>query len=78
MLPIRPATVDDAAVMTDLRREMHDAINGPHPRDWMKSCEEVTLDRLANDPDFYAYVAEDGDNGVVACVTGEIDRKSVV
>ncbi|WP_433888376.1 GNAT family N-acetyltransferase [Streptomyces sp. CA-111067] len=72
MLPIRRATVADAAALTELRAMMHDDINGPHPREWMKACEEVTADRLGNDPDFYAYVAEDGDNGVVACVTGEI------
>lgn len=71
MLPIRPATVADAHVLTELRRIMHDDINGPHPTHWMKECEEVTADRLANDPAFHAYVAEDGGT-VVGCVTGEI------
>ncbi|MER6347553.1 GNAT family N-acetyltransferase [Streptomyces sp. NPDC001595] len=71
MLPIRPATVADAAVLTELRRVMHDTINGPHPTDWMKACEEHTAERLAHDPGFHAYVALDGDT-VVGAATGEV------
>jgi GNAT superfamily N-acetyltransferase len=71
MLPIRPATVADAPALTELRRIMHDAIDGPHPTGWMAACERVTADRLANDPNFHAYVAEDGGT-VAACVTGEV------
>ena len=71
MLPIRAAGPADAKALTELRRVMHDTINGPHPTDWMPACEEMTRARLADDPSFHAYVAED-DGVVVAAVTGEI------
>lgn len=71
MLPIRTATPADAKVLTELRRIMHDDIDGPHPTDWMQACEEMTRVRLAIDPTFHAYVAED-DGTVVAGITGEI------
>lgn len=70
MYPIRPATPADAPALTELRRVMHDTINGPHPTDWMPACERMTRDRLAHDPAFHAYLTEIG--GVVAAaVTGE-------
>ncbi|MFC8147358.1 GNAT family N-acetyltransferase [Streptomyces paradoxus] len=71
MFPIRPATPDDAKVLTELRRQMHDDINGPHPTDWMQACEEMTRDRLADDPSFYAFIVED-EGKVIAGITGEI------
>jgi hypothetical protein len=70
MLPIRPATAADAKVLTELRRVMHDTINGPHPRDWMPACEEMTRHRLENDPTFHARIAE-VDGAAVAAATGE-------
>jgi GNAT superfamily N-acetyltransferase len=71
MFPIRPATPADAKILTELRRVMHDNINGPHPTDWMAACEEMTRTRLSSDPSFYAYIMED-DGKVVGGVTGEI------
>ncbi|MGW5276743.1 GNAT family N-acetyltransferase [Streptomyces sp. NPDC004044] len=70
MLPIRPATPADAKVLTELRRVMHDTINGPHPTDWMPACEEMTRRRLENDRTFHAYIAE-VDGTAVAAATGE-------
>jgi ribosomal protein S18 acetylase RimI-like enzyme len=71
MFPIRPATPADAKILTELRRTMHDNINGPHPTDWMPACEEMTRVRLASDSSFHAYIMED-DGTVVGGVTGEI------
>ncbi|MFD6906969.1 GNAT family N-acetyltransferase [Streptomyces sp. NPDC060077] len=71
MLPIRTATPADARALTELRRVMHDDIDGPHPTDWMQACEEMTRVRLSIDPSFHAYVVED-EGKVVAGITGEI------
>jgi GNAT superfamily N-acetyltransferase len=55
---------------------MHDSISGPHPHgSWVKACEEVTVDRLANDPNFFAYVTETEESGVVSFVTAEVRRR---
>lgn len=70
MFPIRPATPADAPVLTELRRVMHDTINGPHPTDWMPACEQMTRHRLTSDPSFHAYLTEI-DGTVVAAATGE-------
>ncbi|MGW2476187.1 GNAT family N-acetyltransferase [Streptomyces sp. NPDC001665] len=70
MLPIRQATPADAKALTELRRVMHDTINGPHPTDWMPSCEEMTRRRLESDPSFHAYLSE-VDGTAVAAATGE-------
>jgi GNAT superfamily N-acetyltransferase len=71
MFPIRPATPEDAGALTELRRIMHDDIDGPHPTDWMQACEDMTRDRLADDPSFHAFIVED-DGKVIAGITGEI------
>ncbi|WP_166354877.1 GNAT family N-acetyltransferase [Phytoactinopolyspora limicola] len=76
MATTRLATPEDATRLTELMVIMHDSINGPHPRGpWVRACEEVTLDRLTNDPAFVAYVTETRHDGVVAFATGEIRRR---
>lgn len=65
MLPIRPAAVADAKVLTELRRVMHDTVNGPHPRHWMPACEEMTRHRPQNGPALHARVAQ-ADNTAAA------------
>ncbi|MBL7253424.1 GNAT family N-acetyltransferase [Paractinoplanes lichenicola] len=71
MFTIRAATPADATILTELRRVMHDTINGPHPTDWMPACEEMTRRRLSDDPTFHAYLAE-VDGVVAGAATGEL------
>nr|WP_281353476.1 GNAT family N-acetyltransferase [Phytoactinopolyspora mesophila] len=55
---------------------MHDTIGGPHRRGpWIQACEEVTRDRLMNDPALVAYVTEIEDSEIVAFATGELRRR---